>query len=118
MLTSAYVIRVVDGDTILARMVCPCCRTSHESRIRLARIDAAELHGARAQEAREHRRVLAALIEGRDVAIGVVRAHPDRYGRVLGEVILDGLNISNEMLKVPGIREYKPKRSDLPIVIQ
>jgi endonuclease YncB( thermonuclease family) len=105
--TTARILRVIDGDTVLTRFVCPHCRTETEQRIRLARIDAPELRGpdhAAAIRSRDH---LAQLIEGRVVTVSVCHRHPDRYGRVIAELTIGDINVSNAMLHAEHATRYK-----------
>jgi len=78
-----------DGDT---------CRTTDGERIRLACIDTPELRGKRAQPerakaARDH---LLGIVEGRSV--GLRRITTDRYGRTVGELFVDGMNVQQAMV--------------------
>ena len=78
-----------DGDT---------CRTSDGERIRLACIDTPELRGKRArperaEAARDHLRV---MVEGR--AVGLRRITTDRYGRTVGELFVNGMNVQQAMV--------------------
>ena len=78
-----------DGDT---------CTTSTGEKIRLACIDTPELRGKRAQPerakaARDH---LRAMVEGRSV--GLRRIAVDRYGRSVGELFVDGMNVQQAMV--------------------
>ena len=78
-----------DGDT---------CRTTNGERIRLACIDTPELRGKRAQpeRARAARDHLRAMVEGRSV--GLRRITTDRYGRTVGELFVDGMNVQQAMV--------------------
>ena len=74
------------------------CRTTDGERIRLGCIDTRELRGKRAQPerakaARDH---LRAMVEGRSV--GVRRITVDRYGRTVGELFVDGMNVQQAMV--------------------
>ena len=78
-----------DGDT---------CRTTDGERIRLACIDTPELRGKRAQPerakaARDH---LRAMVVGRSVSLR--RITVDRYGRTVGELFVDGMNVQQVMV--------------------
>ena len=78
-----------DGDT---------CKTTNGERIRLACIDTPELRGERAQpeRARAARDHLRGMVEGRTV--GLRRITTDRYGRTLGELFVDGMNVRQAMV--------------------
>jgi micrococcal nuclease len=87
--------RVVDGDTIVA------VHGSVKLTIRLVGIDAPEVSHAKnepgqpfSQQSTKH---LAGLVLNKTV--DVKSFGPDRYGRALGEVFLDGNNINLEMVK-------------------
>ena len=78
-----------DGDT---------CRTTDGERIRLACIDTPELRGKRAQPerakaARDH---LRAMVVGKPVSLR--RITVDRYGRTVGELFVDGMNVQQAMV--------------------
>jgi micrococcal nuclease len=89
------VIRVVDGDTIIVK------KGATKLTIRLVGIDAPEVSHAKnepgqpfSQQSTKH---LAGLVLNKTVD---VKSHgPDRYGRTLGEVFLDGNNINLAMVK-------------------
>lgn len=98
LLTDAKCLRVIDGDTILVMMVCPCCRICSQQRVRLARLDAPELKGPQACQGLTAKLALAAMIEGRDVKLGVKKTWPDKYGRVIAEVYHDGVNVTDRMV--------------------
>ena len=78
-----------DGDT---------CRTTAGERIRLACIDTPELRGKRAQpeRARAARDRLRGMVEGSSV--GLRRITTDRYGRTVGELFVDGMNVQQAMV--------------------
>jgi micrococcal nuclease len=92
--TSATVTRVVDGDTMIARV------GGEEIRVRLIGIDTPETVApgqpvecfGPAASAFTHRR-----LEGRDVELGFDVEHLDRYGRTLAYVWLGG-ELFNETL--------------------
>ena len=78
-----------DGDT---------CRTTAGEKIRLACIDTPELRGKRAQPerakaARDH---LRAMVVGKPVSLR--RITVDRYGRTVGELFVDGMNVQQAMV--------------------
>ena len=78
-----------DGDT---------CRTTEGERIRLACIDTPELRGKRAQpeRARAARDHLQAMVVGKTVSLR--RITVDRYGRTVGELFVDGMNVQQAMV--------------------
>ena len=78
-----------DGDT---------CRTTSGERIRLACIDAPEIRGNpvdqdRAVAARDRLRM---IVVGK--LVDLRRITTDRYGRTVGELFLDGMNVQQSMV--------------------
>lgn len=109
--TTARLLRVIDGDTLLVRLICPCCRIESEQRVRLARIDAPELNGRNVGAAIAARDCLVAATVGGELEVCVTRAWPDRYGRVLAEVVCRSQNLSDWMIQQGHAKIY---RGDVP----
>ena len=84
-----------DGDT---------CRTSEGEQIRLACIDTPEMGGKRAQpqRARDARDRLRSLVVGKSVSLQ--RISSDRYGRTVGELFVDGMNVQQVMVASRHVR--------------
>ena len=78
-----------DGDT---------CRTMTGEKIRLACIDTPELRGKRAQpeRAKAARDRLRGMVAGKTVNLR--RITTDRYGRTVGELYVDGMNVQQAMV--------------------
>ena len=89
----AVVVRVHDGDTVTLRVDF----RDFDFPLRLASVDAPELStGSPGQEARDF---LAGLIEGEEVLVKIDRFNRvEKYGRLLGEVVLRGLNVGETMV--------------------
>jgi micrococcal nuclease len=83
------VVSVTDGDTI------KLLRDNKQYRIRLNGIDAPEMGQAYGMKAKE---ALASLVAGKQVEV-VVR-DTDRYGRYVGDVIVDGKSANAELVAV------------------
>ena len=103
------VVRVADGDTIAilesvgSRV--PRDRTSPaatQHKIRLYGIDAPESHQAFGQKSKQH---LSSLVFGKDVRVKYKSR--DKYGRILGIIYVDGLDINLEMLRAGLAWHYK-----------
>lgn len=111
--TECKILRAVDGDTLLVRMICPCCLIESQQRVRLGRIDAPELAGRRRAAAIAARDYLGSLCHGQVGEIAVRKSWPDRYGRVLAEVYVDGRNLSDAMLSaghaIPWREDEEPR---------
>lgn len=110
LLSLAECIRVIDGDTILARLTCPCCKITSEQRVRIARIDAPELKGPHRAAALAAKRHLAAAIEGKTISVAVRKAWPDRYGRVIAEVYLGSICMAEYMISAGHASYYAPAK--------
>jgi endonuclease YncB( thermonuclease family) len=91
------VVKVVDGDTIY---VLDSSRSQHK--IRLAGIDAPEHNQAYGNASRKH---LASLVAGKEVRIEYQKY--DRYGRIVGKVLIDGTDVCLEQVKVGFAWHYK-----------
>ena len=75
---------------------------NEQHKIRLNGIDAPEKGQAFGKVARNH---LASLVEGREVR--VEWRSKDRYGRILGTVFADGIDVNLEMLRAGLAWHYK-----------
>lgn len=112
LLSDGQCLRVIDGDTILAMMMCPCCNVQSKQRIRLARIDAPELKGPDRAAAERSKAILAAACQGAALKLGVNRSWPDKYGRVIAEVIVNGVNMSDMMLAYGAAQKWRDPERD------
>ena len=103
------VVRVADGDTITvlstpgrAGSMNPPSSAPIQHKIRFYGIDAPESHQAFGQKSKQH---LSSLVFGKDVRVKYKSR--DKYGRILGTVYVDGLDINLEMLKAGYAWHYK-----------
>lgn len=93
---SAKVIAVIDGDTILI------VRPNHRpEKVRLLNIDAPEKSQAFGSQSTQS---LSAMVLRRQVKIEV--KSEDHYGRLLGEIAVDGYNVNEEQVKRGMAWEY------------
>jgi endonuclease YncB( thermonuclease family) len=96
------VVGVADGDTIT---VLDSTRTQH--RIRLQGIDAPE---GRQAFGNVSKRALSDMVHGKDV---VIEYHnQDRYGRILGIVLIGGRDVNLEMVRAGMAWHYKQYQRD------
>ena len=86
---SGKVINVADGDTITI-----LDSTNQQLKIRLAGIDAPEKAQDFGQRSKEH---LSGLVQGQQVIVETTKK--DKYGRHVGQVLLNGLDVNLEQLK-------------------
>lgn len=87
------VIRVTDGDTITVQ-------SYQKEKIRFAQIDAPETShfGSTPQPfGKESSAFLRSLVSGKNVRVDVEAV--DQYGRNVGTVFIDGINVNREMVK-------------------
>src|SRR5215468_172948 len=82
------VVRVTDDDTIVIQS------GEEQYKIRLSGIDAPEIRQAFGREARS---ALAGQVEGK--AVVIVWEKKDRYGRLLGTVLLGSVNVNFEQMR-------------------
>ena len=90
------VVKVSDGDTVHLLV------GNEKSKIRLDRIDAPE---SKQEYGKEAAKYLADLILGKTVT--VVYDKNDRYGRMLGIIFMDGLEINLEMVATGNAWHYR-----------
>ena len=103
------VVRVADGDTITilatpgrAGSMNPPSPTPTQHKIRLNGIDAPEKSQAFGNVSKKH---LSSLVFGKDVRVKYTKR--DKYGRILGTIYVDGLDINLEMLRAGLAWHYK-----------
>lgn len=106
--SKAKCLRAIDGDTLLVELTCPCCKIVSQQRVRLARLDAPELKGPNRHAAQAAKHYLAAIVDGQEIEVMVVRAWPDKYGRVLAEVYHGGQCLTDVMVSAAGCEYYSP----------
>ena len=89
----ATVIKVHDGDTCTVRTDF----RDFDFPIRFARIDTKELN-AGGHDARDWAK---SRLEGKNITVGIDKKNRvGRYGRLIGEIILDGMNINDEEMRM------------------
>lgn len=101
---SGRVVRVADGDTITILDV-----DNAQHKIRLAGIDAPEKSQAYAQRSRES---LDELVAGRTVIVETNKK--DRYGRLVGKVLVNGRDINIEQIRRGLAWFYRHYKKELP----
>ncbi len=91
------VVKVVDGDTLYVLDA-----NYKEHKIRLAGIDAPERNQAYGLASRKH---LASIVAGKQVTVEYQER--DRYGRIVGKGLVDGIDVCLEQLKAGFAWHYK-----------
>jgi endonuclease YncB( thermonuclease family) len=98
------VVHVADGDTIT---VLDAANTQHK--IRLQGIDAPEKAQAFGQRSKQS---LHQLVHSKQVSVEYQKK--DKYGRTVGKVVLNGLDVSLEQIKLGMAWHYKKYESEQP----
>lgn len=97
MLYSVTINRIIDGDTVVARLDLGLGINITQN-VRLVGIDAPELH---TDEGKAARAWLCDHILYRVVNMDIDNHHShDKYGRLLGVILVDKLNINQEMIRL------------------
>ncbi len=92
---------VSDGDTIIV------LNNKVQAKVRLEGIDAPEFHQDFGQKSKKF---ISSLVFGKTVTVKVVTI--DRYGRTVGRVIINGKDVSLELVKAGLAWHYKHYSSD------
>ena len=100
---TATVLSIHDGDTMTLRIDMGR-RIYIEDSIRLHRINAPELSQAGGKESRDYLRHLVPI--GSTVRVQTFKNVEDKYGRWLGDVYLDCLQINEKMIEAWQARPY------------
>lgn len=106
----ATVIEVHDGDTVTLR----CNFRDFDFPLRFASVDAPEL--STGEPGAESRDWLKDMVEGQDVLVRVDRFNRvGKYGRLLGDLVLNGMNIGEMMVHLGLCVPFGRRReADLP----
>jgi endonuclease YncB( thermonuclease family) len=107
-LEAVRVVGVSDGDTITV-----LDRSNNQHKIRLAGIDAPESRQAFGERAKQQ---LSDLVFGKTVT--VLFDKQDRYGRTVGKVLFDGVDVNLAMLRAGMAWFYRAYASEQPVADQ
>lgn len=102
-LITGKVIKIADGDTFTLLLE----HDNFKVRVRLVSIDCPEKKQPFSKKAKQY---LSQLIFGKKVKVYYHKK--DRYGRVLGEVFVDNINVNEEMLKAGYAWHFKKYSKD------
>ncbi len=91
------VVKITDGDTLYVLDA-----NYEQHKIPLAGIDAPERKQAYGLASRKH---LASMVAGKQVTVEYQKR--DRYGRIVGKVLLDGIDVCLEQVKAGFAWHYK-----------
>jgi len=99
----ALVLSVYDGDTITVNIELGLNAMLKKQKIRLYGIDTPELRGGNAKTkaaAKAARDYLRGLIQGREIILRTYKDKTGKYGRWLGVVFRNGLNVNDNLIEV------------------
>jgi len=94
----AKIIKVYDGDTVTADIDCGF-HIHFTEKVRLYGIDAPEIRGKERPKGLKARDYLRALILDKEIILETIKDKKGKYGRYLGHIILDGVNINEKLVK-------------------
>lgn len=104
----AYVVDVYDGDTITCNIDCGFGVHLMKQKIRLFGINAPEMKGAeRMQGGIESRNALSNLILHKDIILKTINDKKGKYGRYLGIIYLNDLNINDWLIENNYAKKYE-----------
>ena len=96
------IVRVIDGDTVVADIDLGLHTWIHGERLRLARINTPEVRGEQRTAGLAARDYLAGLVLGKEVYIHTIKDTKEKYGRYLAEIGIerDGawFSVNDEMV--------------------
>lgn len=95
----AVVIKVYDGDTIHVDISLGFGVILHKQKIRLLGINAPEVRGKSKQAGKESRDRLKEKILDQEIILKTFKDKKGKYGRWLGIIILDDVNINDWMVE-------------------
>ena len=100
----AIVVRVVDGDTVDVDIDLGFYTWIKKQRIRLVGIDAPELRGDEKTAGKAAKAYLTKLIDGKEIIIRTIKGRDGgdsrgKYGRWLGVLYIDGLDVNQHMVE-------------------
>ena len=104
----AKILTVIDGDTVVASLDLGFELSKSPTHMRLAGIDAPEKMtepGVKVKHWLEVR-IAEAEMKKDSVEVRTLTHHEDKYGRILGDLLLGGKSVSEEMLLLGLVRPY------------
>lgn len=94
----ATIVRVIDGDTVVADIDLGFHTWRRDEHLRVARIDAPEMKGASREEGQRSRAALISRIEGRELTICTIKDQRGKFGRYLVELWDGDVNLNDWMI--------------------
>lgn len=101
----AKVVSVYDGDTITCEIDVGFGIILAKQKIRLFGIDTPEIRGEERPEGLIIRDKLREMIDGQEILIYTIKDKKGKYGRWLGIIIKNDININELLLQEKGVKE-------------
>lgn len=95
----AFVVRVIDGDTIVCNIDKGFRDWRREESVRLVGINAPEMRGATLADGRASRLALDGMVRDRWAMLYTKYDPTEKYGRWMASVIVDGINVNDWMVE-------------------
>lgn len=109
---NANIVRVVDGDTVIADIDLGFNIWQRKQSIRLSGINAPEMRGKTLQEGREAKQFLEKLVLNKRVILRTDKDKKEKYGRWLGNIQIEEdknlIEINRTMIAEGHAVAYKP----------
>lgn len=103
----AYVESVYDGDTITCTIDCGFGIHCRKQKIRLYGINTPEIRGTEKKEGIKVRDILKQKILGKQIVLKTIKDKKGKYGRYLGIIFLDNVNINEWLIDNHFAEHYK-----------
>jgi len=95
----ALVTDVYDGDTVTLSIDLGLGIWKHKVKVRLAGIDAPEIRGEERPFGLESEHYLSGMILGKEVVVQTFKDKTGKYGRLIADIYLDGLDVSTDLVE-------------------
>jgi micrococcal nuclease len=86
---NAIIVRVVDGDTVIADIDLGFNIWQRNQSIRLSGINAPELKGSTLEAGKESKKFLENMVLSKRVILRTEKDHKEKYGRLLGNIQIE-----------------------------
>ena len=103
----AYVTGVYDGDSITIDIDLGFGIIMKKQKIRLAEIDTPELRGDEREQGLISRDWLREKILEKNISINTIKDTTGKYGRYIGYIYLNGINLNEQMLNEGLAEDYE-----------
>lgn len=90
--------RFRDGDTVEGFITCRCCGASKADVVRLSHVESWEPKGNDSARAAETASKLTSRFKGEAGILDKVNIRRDRYGRIVADVLIDGISLQTAIV--------------------